>query len=83
MLIASNRSQIFVSQELGYGVNIRALHSHPTGCRVSQIMKMKICNADSLTRAAKSSAHTDGRDCNPADDLIASVIIAIVFAVRS
>jgi hypothetical protein len=62
VLVSRGQTEVFVSQELSDGVNIRALHSHPTRCRVPQIVKAKIENLFLLAEAAKSNTHLVRRD---------------------
>jgi len=57
MLVSGSHSQVLVTELERDGVDIRATHSHP-GCRcVSQVVVMKILDADLL--AGSPECHRD------------------------
>ena len=49
MLIAGGHSQILVAKQLGHRVNVRALHSEPTCCRVPEVVEAEIFDSDDAT----------------------------------
>ena len=54
MLIAGSHPQIFMTEELGDGMNVRALHPQPRGRGVSQVVQAHVCNTDLAARAQES-----------------------------
>jgi hypothetical protein len=47
MLVARCHSQILVTKQLGYSVNIRSSHSQPRCSSMPQIMKAEVLNSGS------------------------------------
>ena len=56
-VIARGHSQILVAEQLRNGVDVRALHSHPTRRGMSEIVEMKV--GDFHRTAHARERHTD------------------------